>query len=179
MLHGKVAMISQPASKFSKWVVCVVMATAASACSTQQSVTKATESRSGGASVPVSQPRGPVGTRAAEIAMAQLGSPYLYGGSSPGGFDCSGLVQYSYSVAGKSVPRTTRQLWNHMQPVDGAELRKGDVLFFNIAGKMSHVGLYIGGGRFVHAPSSGKTVSLESLRSDYYSQAFIRAGRPR
>jgi cell wall-associated NlpC family hydrolase len=58
-------------------------------------------------------------------------------------------------------------------------MRAGDLLFFSIAGKMSHVGLYLGGGRFVHAPSSGKVVSVETLSSDYYSRAFIRAGRPK
>ncbi len=58
-------------------------------------------------------------------------------------------------------------------------MRVGDLLFFNIAGKMSHVGMYVGNGRFVHAPSTGKVVSVEHLGSEYYSQAFIRAGRPR
>jgi cell wall-associated NlpC family hydrolase len=57
-------------------------------------------------------------------------------------------------------------------------MRAGDLLFFRISGKMSHVGLYLGAGRFVHAPSSGKVVSVETLTSDYYRQAFIRAGRP-
>jgi cell wall-associated NlpC family hydrolase len=57
-------------------------------------------------------------------------------------------------------------------------MRAGDLLFFNIDGKMSHVGMYIGGSRFVHAPSSGKTVSVESLDSEFYQRAFIRAGRP-
>ncbi len=58
-------------------------------------------------------------------------------------------------------------------------MRAGDLLFFRISGKMSHVGMYLGNGRFVHAPSSGKVVSIERLGSDYYREAFIRAGRPR
>ncbi|MBT8099197.1 MAG: C40 family peptidase [Gammaproteobacteria bacterium] len=111
--------------------------------------------------------------------MRQLGVPYRYGGSNPNGFDCSGLVHYSYNKAGKSVPRTTGALWDDARPVAEANLRAGDLLFFRISGKMSHVGLYIGGGRFVHAPSSGKRVTVADLQSDFYSSALIRAGRPR
>jgi cell wall-associated NlpC family hydrolase len=113
-----------------------------------------------------------------QVALRQVGTPYRYGGAAPGGFDCSGLVHYSYLKAGKSVPRTTSQLWNATATVERRKIRAGDLLFFNIDGKMSHVGLYIGGSRFVHAPSSGKKVSVESLESDFYRHAFIRAGRP-
>lgn len=116
--------------------------------------------------------------QAVSIALRQIGVPYRYGGSTPRGFDCSGLVHYSYSRAGKHVPRTTATLWDNTQPVAVDQIRRGDILFFRISGKMSHVGMYIGGGKFVHAPSSGKTVSVASLRSDFYSEALIRAGRP-
>lgn len=111
--------------------------------------------------------------------MDQVGVPYRYGGSSPGGFDCSGLVQYSYSQAGKPLPRTTRQLWSSTRAVGRRELRIGDLVFFNINGKMSHVGLYLGGQRFVHAPSSGRTVTVASLDSSFYKAAFLRGGRPK
>jgi cell wall-associated NlpC family hydrolase len=110
--------------------------------------------------------------------VQQVGVPYRYGGSNPAGFDCSGLVHYSYGRAGKAVPRTTTQLWNATTAVNRDDIRAGDVLFFRIEGKMSHVGMYIGDDRFVHAPSSGKSVSMESLTSGYYREAFIRAGRP-
>jgi cell wall-associated NlpC family hydrolase len=120
-----------------------------------------------------------VGHKAASVALGQVGVPYRYGGSSPRGFDCSGLVQYSYASAGISIPRTTSGQWARMSPVSNGDMRTGDLLFFRIDGKMSHVGLYLGDGRFVHAPSSGRTVSIESLDSRYYSKAFIRAGRPR
>lgn len=120
-----------------------------------------------------------VGDRAAEVALAQVGAPYRYGGQSPSGFDCSGLVHYAYSRAGMNVPRTTGSLWSGTAAVARADMRPGDVLFFSINGKMSHVGLYLGGGRFVHAPKSGRSVSVESLSSPFYSQAFLRAGRPR
>lgn len=117
------------------------------------------------------------GNRAAEIAMRQVGVPYRYGGASSNGFDCSGLVHYSYAEAGKSVPRTTAGLWQGARPLSYGELRTGDVLFFRIEGKMSHVGMYVGNGRFVHAPASGRSVSVDSLDSDFYSLAFIRGGR--
>lgn len=120
-----------------------------------------------------------VGSQAAQIAYQQVGLPYRFGGSSPSGFDCSGLVHYSYAMAGAAVPRTTGALWQSSRPVERDALRAGDLLFFDVNGKMSHVGMYIGDRRFVHAPSSGKTVTVASLDMPYYSQALIRAGRPR
>lgn len=120
-----------------------------------------------------------VGSRAAVAAHRQVGAPYVYGGSSPRGFDCSGLVHFSYSEVGHAVPRTTSALWQAATPVDRGELRAGDILFFNVDGKMSHVGLYLGERHFVHAPSSGKFVSVETLDSPYYSRALLRAGRLR
>ena len=120
-----------------------------------------------------------MGARAAAVALQQVGVPYLYGGSTTRGFDCSGLVQYSYGRAGKNVPRTTGQLWSATSTVRRGDLQAGDLLFFSIEGKMSQVGMYIGDQQFVHAPSSGKTVTVGRLTSAYYSSAFIRAGRPR
>ena len=160
-------MISQPAGIVVRWILLALSVSALSACATSQPVATRTS------------PHGDVGKRAAAVAMGQLGVSYRYGGSGPGGFDCSGLIQYSYKHAGKAVPRTTAALWNHTETVDGRQIRAGDLLFFNIAGKMSHVGLYLGNGRFVHAPSTGRVVSVESLNSEFYSRAFIRAGRPR
>ncbi|MEX0976371.1 MAG: C40 family peptidase [Woeseia sp.] len=112
-------------------------------------------------------------------AVRQVGVPYRYGGNSAAGFDCSGLVQYAYASAGKKLPRTTSDLWRQTQPVAGHQLEVGDVLFFNIEGKVSHVGLYLGSGRFVHAPASGREVTIAELDSAYYRSAFIRGGRPR
>ena len=117
------------------------------------------------------------GDRAAAVALEQVGVPYRYGGSSPNGFDCSGLVQFSYQAAGVNVPRTTGQLWSAARAVDGNDVRPGDLLFFRIEGKMSHVGLYVGDGRFVHAPQSGRSVSVASLDSPFYREALLRAGR--
>ncbi|MCG8370136.1 MAG: C40 family peptidase [Proteobacteria bacterium] len=117
------------------------------------------------------------GERAAAAAIDQVGEPYRYGGSAPGGFDCSGLVQYAYGIAGLRVPRTTGQLWSAARPVARDELRPGDLLFFSIEGKMSHVGMYVGNERFVHAPQSGRRVSVASLEAPFYRTAFLRGGR--
>jgi cell wall-associated NlpC family hydrolase len=154
-------MISQPASIVSRVVLAALAALSLAACSSN----------------PVSHDH--VGHRAAAVAAEQVGVPYRYGGSSPSGFDCSGLVYYSYAAAGIRVPRTTSGQWAQMSRVSDTEMRAGDVLFFEISGKMSHVGLYLGNGRFVHAPSSGRTVAIESLNSRFYSDALVRAGRPR
>ncbi len=117
--------------------------------------------------------------RAAAIAVQQVGAAYRYGGASPAGFDCSGLVQYSFRQAGMKVPRTTGQLWSSAGTVAVDDLRVGDLLFFRFDGKMSHVGIYVGDEQFVHAPSSGKTVSIDSLDAELYRRALIRGGRLR
>lgn len=157
-------------------VIFVISVSLLAACSSQGPVV----SRSAPASIPVAQTRAEslVGERAAEIAVRQVGVPYRYGGMSASGFDCSGLVHFSYARAGKTIPRTTNGLWQSAHPVAQRELQVGDVLFFDIEGKMSHVGLYLGEGRFVHAPANGRRVSIESLHSEFYRQALIRGGRP-
>jgi cell wall-associated NlpC family hydrolase len=122
---------------------------------------------------------GPDASRAASIASQQVGIAYRYGGADSNGFDCSGLVYYAYSNAGTRVARTTAGLWQSLQPVPRDELEVGDVLFFNIDGKVAHVGMYLGRGRFVHAPSSGRSVVVADLDSDFYRSAFVRGGRTR
>jgi cell wall-associated NlpC family hydrolase len=170
-------MISQPARSVRSLVLIVAIAFGVSACSSQQPAQHLPKVQSGSIVKPGN--RAVVGERAAAIALQQVGVPYRYGGSSPSGFDCSGLVHYSYANAGKSIPRTTTGLWANLIPIESHRMRVGDLLFFSIAGKMSHVGMYLGNGRFVHAPKSGRVVSIESLESDYYRRALIRAGRPR
>jgi len=118
------------------------------------------------------------GEQAAVIAVRQIGVPYRYGGSTTQGFDCSGLVQYAYASSGMHIPRTTAQQWQQLQPVAKDKLRVGDLLFFNIDGKIAHVGLYLGSRRFVHAPATGREVSIAELDSGFYKQAFVRGGRP-
>lgn len=165
---------------------CAISALLITACSGQ--LPKETAATQGGRSVDESSDRPTAasrsgksspGERAALTAVRQVGVPYRYGGNSAAGFDCSGLVQYAYASAGKKLPRTTSDLWRQTQPVAGHQLEVGDVLFFNIEGKVSHVGLYLGSGRFVHAPASGREVTIAELDSAYYRSAFIRGGRPR
>ena len=120
-----------------------------------------------------------VGAKAAAIAYQQIGVPYRYGGATTQGVDCSGLVHYAYGRAGKPVARTTDALWSSTASVPRGELQVGDLLFFDIDGKIAHVGLYLGNQDFVHAPSSGRTVTVERLNSPFYDAAFIRGGRPK
>jgi murein DD-endopeptidase len=114
---------------------------------------------------------------AANTAVAMIGTPYRYGGSSPRGFDCSGLVQYSYSLAGLKVPRTSRDQYSAATPISLTDAEPGDLLFFRYDQKISHVAIYLGDERFVHAPSSGKQVSVASLKDPHYQQHFVRVGR--
>lgn len=115
---------------------------------------------------------------ATQYALQMVGAPYRYGGNTPRGFDCSGLIHYSYARAGVTVPRTTRQQRKYSRPVARKDVRKGDLLFFNQKGKRSsHVGLYIGNNRFIHAPSTGKTVYVASLTNRYWRRYFVGARR--
>lgn len=112
------------------------------------------------------------------IAAGMVGSPYRYGGETPQGFDCSGLVYYAFRRAGIDVPRTTREQFDRAIPVDPSRLEPGDLLFFKLnRRKTSHVGIYAGDGRFVHAPSSGKEVSYASLDDPYWQRRLKGAGR--
>jgi len=115
-----------------------------------------------------------------DIARSMLGTPYRYGGDSPQrGFDCSGLVQYAYQQAGLNLPRTTRQQYRHVQAIPSRFLRPGDLVFFSNKYNrfVSHVGIYLGNNRFIHAPSSGKEVSIASLKDPYWRRHFAAAGR--
>ena len=116
--------------------------------------------------------------RAAGQAAKMVGKPYKFGGSSPTGFDCSGLVQYSYRQAGVAVPHNTDKQRRASRPVKVADLRRGDLLFFDQEGKKnSHVGIYLGDGRFVHAPSSGKKVRANRLDQPYWKKHLSEARR--
>jgi cell wall-associated NlpC family hydrolase len=109
--------------------------------------------------VPVGNP-GVGHPQAAQIALGYLGVPYVWGGASPSGFDCSGLVMYVYAQLGISLPHYTVAQWNASVPVSSPE--PGDLVFFNGLG---HVGIYIGGGQFVNAPHTGSVVRIDSLSS--------------
>lgn len=118
------------------------------------------------------------GTSIASLANSQLGARYKYGGHSPQGFDCSGLVYYTHSQLGISVPRTAHDQAQRATPVAYKKLRKGDLLFFRIYGKrITHVGIYAGNSRFIHAPSSGKRVSYASIDDRYWRRRLVKTGR--
>ena len=125
---------------------------------------------------PIAAPKGS-GDRAAAHAAKMVGKPYRYGGASPAGFDCSGLVHFSYRQAGVAVPRSTEDQLRASQPVRGS-MQRGDLLFFDQEGKKkSHVGLYLGNGKFVHAPSSGKRVRTDTLDSKYWKKHLAEIRR--
>jgi cell wall-associated NlpC family hydrolase len=109
-------------------------------------------------------------------ASRMIGTPYRYGGNTPRGFDCSGLVQYAHDHAGLDVPRTTVEQWRHADSLRRRHLLPGDLLFFSIGrDKARHVAIYEGGGVFIHAPSAGKRVSRASLDNPYWSRRMLGA----
>ena len=107
------------------------------------------------------------------IAMQYLGIPYVYGGSSPSGFDCSGFVMYVYAQVGVSLPHNAAAQYGYGTPVDRSQLQPGDLVFFNGLG---HNGIYIGGGQFIHSPHTGDVVKISSL-SGWYSSTWVGARR--
>jgi cell wall-associated NlpC family hydrolase len=119
------------------------------------------------------------GTRVARTAAELVGVPYKWGGETPReGFDCSGLVFYSYERVGLDVPRTAAEQSAAARPVPVDSLRPGDLVFFRVlSSDIDHVGIYLGGGRFVHAPRKGRVVSASKLDDLYYRSRFAGAGR--
>jgi cell wall-associated NlpC family hydrolase len=105
---------------------------------------------------------------ALERALAMRGVPYVWGGSSPSGFDCSGLVHYAYRGAGIDVAHSTYAQWDAGRQVRRRALRPGDLVFFGLG----HVGLYVGAGRFVHAPETGRVVSINRIDRGWYAGTF-------
>ncbi len=107
------------------------------------------------------------------VAMQYLGTPYVWGGASPGGFDCSGLVMYAYQQVGISLPHSSYAQYGAGVSVSRDELQPGDLVFFDGLG---HVGIYVGGGSFIHAPHTGDVVKISSM-SGWYASSYVGARR--
>jgi murein DD-endopeptidase len=116
-------------------------------------------------------------SQAATTATRMVGAPYRYGGTTPKGFDCSGLVYYSYRQAGQVVPRTSAAQFSKASRISLKDAQPGDLLFFASRRSVDHVAIYLGDNKFVHAPSSGKKVSVERMSTPYYRDHFVAAGR--
>ena len=108
------------------------------------------------------------------IALQYLGVPYVWGGASPSGFDCSGLTMYAYAKVGVYLPHNAAMQYGMGTAVSRSQLAPGDLVFFN---GLSHVGMYIGGGRFVHAPHTGDVVKISSLSDSWYAATYYGARR--
>ena len=119
------------------------------------------------------------GEAVVETARSQIGRPYRYGGTSPKrGFDCSGLVDWTYGRFGLRLPHSSRRLFRLGNAVSGGGLKQGDLVFFVISGRsISHVGIYSGYGNFIHAPKRGERVMESSLKDRYWKRRYRGARR--
>jgi cell wall-associated NlpC family hydrolase len=124
--------------------------------------------------VTVAAPTSSVGGSAVGVALAQVGKPYVWAASGPDSFDCSGLVMYSYAAVGVSLPHSSYAQWDMGVPVSKDQLEPGDLVFFDGLG---HVGIYVGGGQFVHAPHTGTVVQVSDLNSGWYAASYVGARR--
>ena len=131
-------------------------------------------SSSSGGSSGSSSPPPATHSSVVSIALQYLGVPYVWGGASPSGFDCSGLTMYAYAKVGVYLPHNAAMQYGMGTPVSRSQLAPGDLVFFN---GLSHVGMYIGGGRFVHAPHTGDVVKISSLSEYWYAATYVGARR--
>jgi peptidoglycan DL-endopeptidase CwlO len=127
------------------------------------------------AEAPTALPAAPPATHGGVvgIAMQYLGTPYVYGGASPSGFDCSGFIMYVFAQVGVSLPHNAAAQYGQGTPVDRSQLQPGDLVFFNGLG---HAGIYVGGGSFIHSPHTGDVVKISSM-SGWYASTYVGARR--
>ena len=115
-----------------------------------------------------------------DYAATLLGCKYVYGGNTPSGFDCSGYVKYVFAHFGVNLSRTSASQYSNSVHIRKSDLNVGDLVFFSQtrgSSKVGHVGIYVGGGQFIHAASPGKGVRYDSLSDSYYSSHYIGSGR--
>jgi len=163
--------------------VCLLLIVAAAGCATSGAVPKPFP----GAGRPGQEVPSPVPgperfdpEAVVATALGQQGVPYRNGGSDPGGFDCSGLVQYAFAQHGVALPRETREQFDMGESVRLAGIQPGDLLFFRTSGDgPSHVGMAIGGDQFVHAPSTGGVVRVERFSAPYWARRLVAIKRVR
>ena len=111
-------------------------------------------------------------------ALSYRGTPYRWGGTRSSGFDCSGFTKYVFGKMGVALKRSSREQYTQGTPVSLSQLKAGDLVFFNTNGSgISHVGIYLGGGKFVHASSGRGRVRVDSLREGYYQKRYVGARR--
>lgn len=141
---------------------------------TKRSTRRATPSYTETVALNDSDRDGVIGT-----AMSRMGTRYRWGGTTPAGFDCSGFTGYVYARNGKRLPRTASEQSKQGQSVNKGELKKGDLVFFKTtrSSRVSHVGIYVGEGKFVHASSGGGRVRVNNLSDSYYQKRFAGAKR--
>lgn len=171
--------MTSPASKTLARLLVSATVLLAAGCAHQTGHPPAAMEAPAATAAPAPAPRG-AGELAASAALAQLGAPYRYGGLDPSGFDCSGLVRYAYRDAGVELPRATRDQRKTVPLVDaGSPLQPGDLLFYWRTPKRRelHVALYVGGGDFVHAPSSGRAVRRDRVDDRHWRALFLEARR--
>jgi cell wall-associated NlpC family hydrolase len=155
------------------------VALALGGCATLPNTVSTPESAAALPAAPSAAPAAPQDPKSlmVESATAMLGQPYRFGGAAPGGFDCSGLVVYAAGAAGIRLPRTAAEQLHAGVPVPRSQLLPGDLVFMHLKHKELHVGIAIDGERFVHAPSSGGHVRIDSLSAPPYAAGFLRARR--
>ena len=124
------------------------------------------------------RPRSDTGAQIATLAVSLVGAPYHFGGADAAGFDCSGLARYLHERVGLTIPRSAREQQRAAHAVPLERLAPGDLVFFHIhARRVDHVGIFVGSGRFVHAPRAGSAVTYGSLSKGFYRERLVSAGR--